>query len=596
MLDEFKKAEEFFFNNQLDEASLILKKIIDNSYLDINYKVCLLMGKIFLFQRNLNGAFFYLNRALEKNPDDLKMHLDIWRTFLNNNLSNELLNYLNNSFNDKKKSKEFYLYKSRALQNLGKTWLALINISRALKIDDLYIDAHFARLSYFPYIYKNNEEIRKFRNFYEKNLDIFIDKFIRNKKEITQEQSITITSRTNNFLLPYQGYANDKELQIKYSKILEYFASFITIPEKIKINKRINIGFISGYLYNHTVTNLFKAWITCLDKNKFNVSVFNFGNKEDDVSFEIKKYSNVYHSAFLVNEQIDKLISENLDIAIFLDIGMSATTQLLSVLKIANQQCVTWGHPITTGSDYIDYYLSSELMESNNAQDNYTEKLIKLNNIGILYDFSPLNNYKKISDDNELDNNKKTSLLCLQNLRKIIPDTDNLFNKLISRNMNSNICFISDENIDINKLFQNRLQKNLKINKEKLFENFKFLPPAIRKDFIKYIHESTVILDTPYWSGGNTNLEAIFFDKPVVTFNKKFSLKGNHTYAFLKYIELDELIADNENEYIEIVNNLVNHLDFRNAIIKKIKKNKHKLFDKNLLDSFTNFIYNISKP
>jgi predicted O-linked N-acetylglucosamine transferase (SPINDLY family) len=78
-------------------------------------------------------------------------------------------------------------------------------------------------------------------------------------------------------------------------------------------------------------------------------------------------------------------LADNLDILVFLDIGMTPITTQMAGLRLAPIQCLTWGHPITSGIPTIDYFLSSELMEPENCQTHYTEKLILLPKISICY-------------------------------------------------------------------------------------------------------------------------------------------------------------------------------------------------------------------
>ena len=44
----------------------------------------------------------------------------------------------------------------------------------------------------------------------------------------------------------------------------------------------------------------------------------------------------------------------------YTDIGMDPVTYSLAFSRLAPVQCVTWGHPVTTGIETIDYFLSSE--------------------------------------------------------------------------------------------------------------------------------------------------------------------------------------------------------------------------------------------
>ena len=579
------EAHILYDSGKKEEAKKNLLKIIEDHFFDVDSEIFFFLGKIFLEENNSISGKFYLEKFLDKSSDT-KSILEVSIVYLNNGLYEDLIILLNDQIKLNGINKEFFYYKSRAFHYLGKTWLALININKAIKLDNEYIEAHFVRLSYFPYIYKTNNEIRKFRLYYEKNLDLFIDKFI-NKKKITEEDSILITSKVTNFLLAYQGL-NDKDLQMKYSKILSYFLSFIKIPNKIvKTSSKINIGFVTYFFHQHTITNLFKNWILNLDKNIFNISIFNCGPLEDEVTHHIKQFAHNYYQCTFLNDQINKIIKESLDIIIFFDMGMSAQTQLLSVAKLAKYQFIAWGHPITTGSNKIDYYLSSELMEGDNSQNFYTEKLIKLKDIGINYDFSAIKN----TDIDSNTENEQHNFICLQNLRKIIPDNDQIICKVLSLGMG--LSFFSDKINYINSHFYKRIEKNAKKNNINVENSINFIQPCSRSKFLQILNNSKVVLDTIGWSGGNTHLEALYLNKPIVTMSGKY-LRSNHTFAFLKLIKVEELIAKDENQYLKIAQNLIVDEDYRLFIINKIKTNKNLLFQ-NKNSSFNEFILNFTK-
>ena len=59
--------------------------------------------------------------------------------------------------------------------------------------------------------------------------------------------------------------------------------------------------------------------------------------------------------------------------------------------------------------------------------------------------------------------------------------------------------------------------------------------------YYKKLASHKIILDTIGWSGGNTSMEALYLNKPIVTLQGK-SLRANHTAAMLKQINLDILI------------------------------------------------------
>ena len=56
-------------------------------------------------------------------------------------------------------------------------------------------------------------------------------------------------------------------------------------------------------------------------------------------------------------------------------------------------------------------------------------------------------------------------------------------------------------------------------------------------------------------------------------------MRGRHTYSILKILGIKETIAFSEEEYVDIAVRLAKNNEFRNIIVNKIKKNKHKLFN-----------------
>lgn len=57
----------------------------------------------------------------------------------------------------------------------------------------------------------------------------------------------------------------------------------------------------------------------------------------------------------------------------------------LTALRLAPLQCMSWDLPVTSGLPVIDYMLTSELMEPEEANDHYSEKLLRLPGVGTCY-------------------------------------------------------------------------------------------------------------------------------------------------------------------------------------------------------------------
>ena len=89
-------------------------------------------------------------------------------------------------------------------------------------------------------------------------------------------------------------------------------------------------------------------------------------------------------------------------------------------------------------------------------------------------------------------------------------------------------------------------------------------------------------LDTIDWNGGNTSLQSLAFDCPIVTLPTKY-MRGRHTVSMLKEMEIDELIASNYDEYVDISNRLINDKFFYQKVKKQISDNKYVLYDEPLI-------------
>ena len=57
-----------------------------------------------------------------------------------------------------------------------------------------------------------------------------------------------------------------------------------------------------------------------------------------------------------------------------------------AALRLAPVQCMAWGHPTTSGSTQMDWYLSCEAMEPAGAQAQYDERLALLPGLGTRYE------------------------------------------------------------------------------------------------------------------------------------------------------------------------------------------------------------------
>ena len=98
-------------------------------------------------------------------------------------------------------------------------------------------------------------------------------------------------------------------------------------------------------------------------------------------------------------------------------------------------------------------------------------------------------------------------------------------------------------------------------------------------EFFARLREADVLLDSVGWSGGNTTLEALATDLPVVTLPGS-AMRARHTYAMLRRLGLDTALAARDRAaYVDSAVRLGRDLAFRQDCVRAIAERKHALYD-----------------
>jgi predicted O-linked N-acetylglucosamine transferase (SPINDLY family) len=339
-------------------------------------------------------------------------------------------------------------------------------------------------------------------------------------------------------------------------------------------SKTIRVGFLSRYFYRHTIGKLNAGLIGKLPRDRFDVTLFRFAVPEDALARAM---------ALSVDRVIDlpadlelarRLVAEQqLDALIYTDIGMAPRTYFLAFSRLAPVQCVTWGHPVTTGLPSIDYFLSSEHLEVPDANEHYSEVLVRLPHLNTYYAESQMTGPRKARRDFDIPDGKNL-YLCAQSLFKLHPDFDQVFREILRRDPDALIVLLAGPQPHWKDLIASRLFRNIPEGDRRIL----FLSQQSQADFLQLQVLADVLLDTFPFGGGNTSLEALAFGTPIVTLPGQF-LRGRITYACYRQMDLTDCIARTVGEYVEIAIRLGTDPTFRKRIHKQILERKHFLFE-----------------
>jgi predicted O-linked N-acetylglucosamine transferase (SPINDLY family) len=85
------------------------------------------------------------------------------------------------------------------------------------------------------------------------------------------------------------------------------------------------------------------------------------------------------------------------------------------------------------------------------------------------------------------------------------------------------------------------------------------------------------MLDSIEWSGGNTTLEALGQDIPVITYQGAL-MRGRVSAGILRMMGMPETIAETIDGYVALAVRIARDTDFRATLKERIARDKHRLY------------------
>jgi predicted O-linked N-acetylglucosamine transferase (SPINDLY family) len=377
------------------------------------------------------------------------------------------------------------------------------------------------------------------------------------------------------FYLAYQGF-DDRPLHEQLARLWRAIpADAAPAPHaRPGTGEKIRIGVISRLFKVHSVGELWRGILTRLSREKFAVTVFALGHGSDSVADFIRRHADRYCELPLsIPAARQALLDAELDVLFYTDIGMDPHTHSLAHLRLAPVQCVTWGHPVTTGLRTIDYFLSSELLETADAQQHYTERLVRLRTLG-LYVYRPqLPEPRKCRADFGLPGDKHL-YGCLQSLFKFHPQFDPLLAGILRRDPQGLLVLPEGVCPQWRELLMERFRATM----PDVAERICWVPRQSYDDFLRLNALIDVLLVPPQFGGGKTSYEALALGVPVVTLPSPY-LRGRITYALYRAIDVLDCVAGTPEEFVQIAVRLGTDPIRRQAVSEKILAASGRLFE-----------------
>ncbi|HYV39603.1 MAG TPA: tetratricopeptide repeat protein [Gemmataceae bacterium] len=499
------------------------------------------MGTLVADQGNLEEAAGYFEQALRLQPDKADSHASL----------------------------------GDLLHIQGQADKAVASLQEALRLRPSN-PLRIALATCLPVVFQSQQELEHWRR--------RLTHEIRRLREQNVVMDLTDEQAKPLFYLAYHGFG-DRDIQREVAQL--YHAP--TMPRakpQATVSGKIRVGFLSAFFRRHTIGHWMRGLVEKLSRNDFSVTVLSVGKHDDDIANLFKRHADAYLEVPRHLGAARQLIADQkLDVLFYTDIGMDPMTYTLAFSRLAPVQCVTLGHPITTGIDTIDYFISTGALESAEADQHYTETLVRLKTLPIYYYRPPL----PLTPTSSPPAGKGAAVrgrahyglapqdhvyACLQTIYKFHPEFDKYLGAILRGDPRGTLILSQGRFPHLERLLRQRLAVSL----PDVLDRIRFYPLLDYSDYLNLLAVADVQLDPMPFGGGSTSYDGMAVGTPIVTLPSNL-LRGRITYALYHQMNVLDCVAKSPQDYIAMALRLGGDREYREAIRSKILAANGVLFE-----------------
>jgi protein O-GlcNAc transferase len=536
----------------------------------------------------VGDAVTSLRALLALNPEDAVAcsHLGMCLTGMEGKLLQEGLHYLRRAIALAPRNLQAHRQLAWVLAETGRREEARTSYIAALQTfpDDAVL-RFGATMAALPIVPADAAEVERCRGEYAANLasleGFFAQRRAAGISAAQAREDAEAVGTAQPFFLAYQG-RDDKALQERYGGIIAAIMA-AAYPQWVDApavpppapDEPIRVAIVSGHLHAHSVLKIpVWGWVSLLDRRRFQLFGYHVSAHNDVETARVRRgFTRFVQGPLPLERWCETIRADAPHVVIFPEIGMDPMTPRLAALRLAPVQATSWGHPTTSGFPTIDYFLSSDLMEPPEADAHYTEKLVRLPNLGVAYVPPPID---AASPTRETVGLRPDAVVfwCCQHLPKYLPEYDGVFARIAREVGNVQFAFIaSPRGEEVTERFRRRLARTFAAEGLDVARHVVMLGRLVTADFVGVARLSDVFLDSIGWSGCNSALECLVAELPIVTWPGPF-MRGRHCAAILRMLGVTDTIAASPDDYVAIAVRLARDPAWRAALRARMAANR----------------------
>jgi len=400
----------------------------------------------------------------------------------------------------------------------------------------------------------------------------------------------------------YQGILSENHLSYIYENHSPIFSQpEINFSAYRTKNRRIKIGWLSGACNNHPIGMACCGLFQYFDRSKFDVTIYHYGNPDQSYYYQlhqqgVERFLDLSHLDFsqlaqqIIDDQVDILIETNIHSAYELAPGREHQ-QSVTMFRLAPIQIYYLDFAGNLKAPQIDYVISDPVVIGQNEHLYHHKQIYLPHALG--------NSFQTIKPEiNSITHEKagipegKFVFASFNYAYKYEPDVFTIWMNILKAVPDS-ILWLYNKTPNLPEHIWEEATR-AGVDPNRIF--FRIPVP----DYLDYYALVDLILDPLIYTGHITSLDALWMNRPILTFPGK-TWSRRVTTSFLTLINIPELIAESHTEYEAKAVYLATHPEKINQLSDKIRQQKMPLFDTHkwvkcledgLLQAWENFIDN----
>ena len=342
--------------------------------------------------------------------------------------------------------------------------------------------------------------------------------------------------------------------------------------------EKIRVGYVSNEFWDdHATMRLLQSVLTHHDSDKFDITLFCY-TPEKMLTFDggnRKKWGRIVSIGHLTDEEAAaEISSRNIDILVDLK-GFTGGMRPGIFNLLAAPIQVSWlGFPGTLINVDMDYIIGDHTVLPDSSKPFYNEKFCRLPesyqpNDPIHRALPEARSRRDLALPED-----KIVLAVFTSPDKVSPKTISLWVKIMRKTPKSVLWLMETSDLGRQNLSRYALLQGVMPNR------LIFAPKVAYADHIARVQAADLVLDTFPYNGHTTTSDTLWAGVPVVT------KKGGHfasrvSESLLKAIDLEELVASDDQEFVDLAVSLINDRNRLATIREKLVLNRFRapLFD-----------------